>query len=135
MFLQKVHFVYLSGLCTNIIFCTHVQALVREQKTRSAFLKFLCSFRSLLVLNRFILTKLSNEFEIRALKKQFSLKIFRNKILCGDFLFGFVCLFACIYLFALFWLSPTGFSHFNTSMIFQQHFSLAKYVRTTEYLP
>lgn len=134
LFLLKVHSVYISGLCTNI-FCTHVQALVREQTTRSASLKFLCSFWSLLVLNRFISTKLSNDFEIQALKKQFSLKIFSNTILCEDFLLGFVCLFACFYLFALFWLSPTGFFHFNISMIFQQHFSHTKYVRTTEYLP
>lgn len=53
----------------------------------------------------------------------------------GISLFVFVCFFTCFYLFALFWLSPTEFSHFNTNMIFQQHFSLTKHVRTPEFLP
>lgn len=87
--------------CTNIVFCTHIQASVREQTTRSASLEFLWSFRSLLALNRFISTKLSNDFEIQALKEQFSLKIFSNKILCEDFLIWF-CLLVYLFLFVCF---------------------------------
>lgn len=134
MFLQKAQFMYISNVCTHVVFCNCVQPLVREKTAQSASLKFLCSFRFLLVLNRFVSTKLPNNFEIQALLKQFSLKIFSNKILCGDFPIWF-CLLACFYLLAFFWLSPTVFSHFNTSIIFQQHFSLTKHVRDTEYLP
>lgn len=57
-----------SSVAQKIVFCTHVQALVREQKTRSASQKILRFFRSLLALNRFISTKMSNDFEIQAVQ-------------------------------------------------------------------
>lgn len=102
MFLQKAQFMYISNVCTHVVFCNCVQPLVREKTAQSASLKFLCSFRFLLVLNRFVSTKLPNNFEIQALLKQFSLKIFSNKILCGDFPIWF--LFACLFLFVGFFL-------------------------------